>query len=103
MTTCDVLNALGKVGDTNTSELFTEASRCVDNLWMVQGILGRRTEQKWGMADMRALRFHKAGSLDELKVEELPRPIPAAGEILIQVKAAAINPSIAPKTNAPPS
>jgi NADPH:quinone reductase len=42
---------------------------------------------------MRALRFHKVGSLDELKVEELPRPIPAAGEVLIQVKAAAINPS----------
>lgn len=26
-------------------------------------------------------------------MEELPRPIPAAGEVLIQVKAAAINPS----------
>jgi NADPH2:quinone reductase len=42
---------------------------------------------------MRALRFQKTGSLDELKVEELPKPVPAGGDVLIQIKAAAINPS----------
>jgi NADPH:quinone reductase-like Zn-dependent oxidoreductase len=42
---------------------------------------------------MRALRFDKTGSLDELKVSSVPRPIAAEGEVLIQVKAAAINPS----------
>jgi NADPH:quinone reductase-like Zn-dependent oxidoreductase len=41
---------------------------------------------------MRALRFDKTGSLDELKLADLPRPIPADGEVLIQVRAAAINP-----------
>jgi NADPH:quinone reductase len=42
---------------------------------------------------MRALKFHQTGSLDNLRVEEVPLPIPAGGEVLIQVKAAAINPS----------
>lgn len=42
---------------------------------------------------MRALRFEKTGSLDELKFSEVARPVPAGGEVLIQVKAAAINPS----------
>lgn len=42
---------------------------------------------------MRALRFEKTGSLDGLSLQEVPRPAPAAGEVLVQVKAAAINPS----------
>jgi NADPH2:quinone reductase len=42
---------------------------------------------------MKALRFEKTGSLDELKVQEVVKPVPAAGEMLIEVKAAAINPS----------
>jgi NADPH:quinone reductase len=42
---------------------------------------------------MRALKFHQVGSLDDLRVEELPPPTPAVGEVLVQVKAAAINPS----------
>jgi NADPH2:quinone reductase len=42
---------------------------------------------------MRALRFHQTGSLDNLSIEEIPLPALAPGEILVQVKAAAINPS----------
>jgi NADPH2:quinone reductase len=42
---------------------------------------------------MKVLRFEKAGSLDELKLGEVSRPVPRAGEVLVQVKAAAINPS----------
>src|SRR5580658_8149573 len=42
---------------------------------------------------MRALRFEKTGSLDELSIRDIPAPAPAAGEVLVQVKAAAINPS----------
>jgi NADPH2:quinone reductase len=42
---------------------------------------------------MRALRFQQTGSLDNLKIEDVPNPVPAAGEALVQVKAAAINPS----------
>jgi NADPH:quinone reductase len=42
---------------------------------------------------MKALRFSKFGPPSVLAVEEVPRPEPARGEALIQVKAAAINPS----------
>ena len=42
---------------------------------------------------MRALRFEKTGSLEALSVQELPLPIPGPTEIMVQVKAAAINPS----------
>ena len=43
--------------------------------------------------DMRALRFEKTGSLDLLRVQDIPKPVPGPGEILVQIKAAAINPS----------
>ncbi len=42
---------------------------------------------------MKALRFHRTGSLDELRVEEVPAPVPQSGEALVQVRAAAVNPS----------
>ena len=42
---------------------------------------------------MHALRFEKTGSLDDLSLRELPIPKPMAGEVLVQVKAAAVNPS----------
>jgi NADPH2:quinone reductase len=44
-------------------------------------------------ADMRALRFEKTGQLDGLTVRDIPKPVPAAGEVLVEVKAAAVNPS----------
>ncbi len=42
---------------------------------------------------MRALRFEETGSLDGLHIRDVPVPAPAEGEVLVQVKAAAINPS----------
>lgn len=42
---------------------------------------------------MKALRFSKFGPPSVLAIEEVPRPEPGDGEALIQVKAAAINPS----------
>ncbi len=42
---------------------------------------------------MKALRFSKFGPPSVLAIEEIPRPEPRAGEALVQVKAAAINPS----------
>ena len=42
---------------------------------------------------MKALQFDKTGSLDHLKIVDAPKPRPASGEVLIQIKAAAINPS----------
>ena len=42
---------------------------------------------------MRALRFDKTGSLDALKVSDIPKPAPGPNEVLVEVKAAAVNPS----------
>lgn len=42
---------------------------------------------------MRALRFHAFGKLSNLRVEDLPLPTPAAGEVLVRVHAASLNPS----------
>jgi NADPH2:quinone reductase len=42
---------------------------------------------------MKALRFEKTGSLDELKIQEVPLPVPGPGSFLIEVKAAGLNPS----------
>ncbi len=42
---------------------------------------------------MQALYFAKTGSLDQLVVAELPRPVAAADEALVRIHAAAINPS----------
>src|SRR6202050_4518740 len=42
---------------------------------------------------MKALRFDRFGDLSALRVEEIPTPIPGAGEVLVRVRAASINPS----------
>src|ERR1700751_3877831 len=42
---------------------------------------------------MRALKFYQTGSLDDLRIEEVPMPTPGPGEVIVQVKAAAVNPS----------
>jgi NADPH2:quinone reductase len=42
---------------------------------------------------MKSLRFRKFGPPSVIEIEEVPRPEPRDGEALIQVKAAAINPS----------
>jgi NADPH:quinone reductase-like Zn-dependent oxidoreductase len=41
---------------------------------------------------MRAVRFDEYGDLDVLQVVEVPRPVPGSGQVLVEVKAAAINP-----------
>ncbi|MBK1886636.1 quinone oxidoreductase family protein [Marinobacter sp. DY40_1A1] len=42
---------------------------------------------------MQALQFSATGSLDSLQVIDLPRPVPGAGEVLVEVRAAGLNPS----------
>ena len=42
---------------------------------------------------MQAVRLLKFGKITDLKIEELPTPSPAAGELLLRVSAASINPS----------
>ncbi len=41
---------------------------------------------------MKAVRFGEYGSVDVLNVVEVPRPVPGPGQVLVQVKAAGVNP-----------
>jgi NADPH:quinone reductase-like Zn-dependent oxidoreductase len=41
---------------------------------------------------MKAVRIHEFGAVDVLKLEDLPKPSPASAEVLIQVRAAGVNP-----------
>jgi NADPH:quinone reductase-like Zn-dependent oxidoreductase len=41
---------------------------------------------------MKAVRIHEFGGTDVLKLEDLPKPQPAAGEVLIRIHAAGVNP-----------
>jgi NADPH:quinone reductase-like Zn-dependent oxidoreductase len=40
----------------------------------------------------KAVRFDEYGGVDVLQVREVPRPVPGPGQVLVQVKAAGINP-----------
>ncbi|MEV5953907.1 NADP-dependent oxidoreductase [Streptomyces sp. NPDC051987] len=41
---------------------------------------------------MRAVRFHGYGGIEVLRVEEVPRPAPGPGQVLVEVRAAGIQP-----------
>src|SRR5712672_4634565 len=41
---------------------------------------------------MKAVRFDEYGAVDVLKVVDVPTPVPGPGQVLVQVKAAGINP-----------
>ncbi|MFD5595957.1 NADP-dependent oxidoreductase [Streptomyces griseorubiginosus] len=41
---------------------------------------------------MKAVRFHEYGGVDVLRVEEVERPSPGAGQVLVEVRAAGIQP-----------
>jgi NADPH:quinone reductase-like Zn-dependent oxidoreductase len=41
----------------------------------------------------KAVQFDSYGGIDVLEVREVPRPVPGAGEALVEVRAAGINPS----------
>jgi NADPH:quinone reductase-like Zn-dependent oxidoreductase len=41
----------------------------------------------------KAVQFDSYGGIDVLKVRDVPRPVPGAGEVLVEVRAAGINPS----------
>src|SRR4029077_1555647 len=40
----------------------------------------------------KAVKFDSYGGIDVLEVRDVPKPVPAAGEVLVEVKAAGINP-----------
>jgi NADPH:quinone reductase-like Zn-dependent oxidoreductase len=41
---------------------------------------------------MRAIRIHAFGGIDTMPVEEIPRSVPGAGQMLVAVKAAGVGP-----------
>ena len=41
---------------------------------------------------MKAIQVHKFGGSEELKLEEIPTPKPAAGQVLVRIHAAGVNP-----------
>src|ERR671911_2852707 len=41
---------------------------------------------------MQAIRVHSFGGIDSLVAEEVPRPIPGDGQVLVRVKAAGVGP-----------
>jgi NADPH:quinone reductase-like Zn-dependent oxidoreductase len=41
---------------------------------------------------MKAIRVHKSGGIDALRLDEIPCPVPGAGEVLVAVKAAGVGP-----------
>ena len=41
----------------------------------------------------KAVQFNSYGGVDVLEVRDVPRPVPEAGEVLVEVRAAGINPS----------
>src|SRR6266851_3104347 len=41
---------------------------------------------------MKAIVYHKSGSGDVLKLEEVEKPVPGDDEVLIKVRAASVNP-----------
>src|SRR5437762_13604800 len=42
---------------------------------------------------MQAVRIHQYGGADQLNLEDAPRPEPKAGEVLVRIKAAGVNPA----------
>src|ERR1022692_4716914 len=42
---------------------------------------------------VRAVRFDDYGDSSALRVDEVPEPVPAAGQVVVQVKATGINPA----------
>ena len=41
---------------------------------------------------MRAIRVHESGGIDTMRLDEIPRPVPEVGEVLVAVKAAGVGP-----------
>jgi NADPH:quinone reductase-like Zn-dependent oxidoreductase len=53
---------------------------------------GAGTREEGGGGAMKAVRFHEYGGIDVLRVEDVPRPEPGPDQVLVEVRAAGIQP-----------
>lgn len=52
--------------------------------------IGQSTAQQ--PAQMKAIRIHRFGAIDAIHLEDIQRPVPAAGQVLVRVHAAGVGP-----------
>jgi NADPH:quinone reductase-like Zn-dependent oxidoreductase len=74
--------------DDGRVEIGSECNEC--NEWNIE--LGVRVAPRMTGNTMRAVRFDRHGEVDVLDVVEVPRPHAGAGQVVVDVVAAAINP-----------
>src|SRR5262245_43063268 len=53
----------------------------------------KMTSTNAAKATMKAVRIHAFGGPEQLRYEDVPRPAPKAGEVLIRIYASAVNPA----------
>jgi NADPH:quinone reductase-like Zn-dependent oxidoreductase len=67
-------------------------SRTIETIIKQTGATSDKKSANATSQTMKAVRIHKYGGPEVLQYEEAPRPKPAAGEVLIRVHAAGVNP-----------
>jgi NADPH:quinone reductase-like Zn-dependent oxidoreductase len=77
---------------TTVSHDVTFGSAIIVSRAILHGEYSRTTWRPAVRCNMRAIRVHNFGGLDSLVVEDVPRPAPGEGEVLLRVKAAGVGP-----------
>jgi NADPH:quinone reductase-like Zn-dependent oxidoreductase len=67
-------------------------SRAIEAMIKHTGAMSEKKSSSATSQTMKAIRIHSYGGLEVLKYEDAPRPQPQAGEVLVRVKAAGVNP-----------
>ena len=71
----------------------TRFQKRVDKGELAWGAVGRILTEGDAEIMPKAVRYDEFGGIDVLQVDEVERPVPGDGQVLVRVKAAGINPS----------